>query len=139
MKFETSCCSRCGGTGSYSYCPGYGTMCFKCRGKGVQYTARGQRDYDAWRAAVDAATVRPVAALRVGDWAKCDALFPKYYRVADIDVDGDVYRVTFDKEIAVPSPCGMIREKTWEVTGTIRIHAGDAMPKAEAFDSRVTA
>lgn len=29
-------CSRCGGSGSYSYCSLYGTMCLRCRGAGVE-------------------------------------------------------------------------------------------------------
>jgi len=29
-------CKRCGGTGSHSYNPKYGTMCFDCGGSGVK-------------------------------------------------------------------------------------------------------
>lgn len=39
--FETEICSRCGGTGEYSYCESHGTKCFKCRGKKVALTKRG--------------------------------------------------------------------------------------------------
>lgn len=39
--FETETCGRCGGSGNYSYCPGYGTRCFKCGGKGRIYSKRG--------------------------------------------------------------------------------------------------
>lgn len=39
--FETCTCSRCGGSGNYSYCPMYGTMCFKCVGAGRVLTKRG--------------------------------------------------------------------------------------------------
>jgi hypothetical protein len=38
---ETETCSRCGGSGHYSYCTGYGTTCFKCRGRKVVYSKRG--------------------------------------------------------------------------------------------------
>ena len=140
MKFETRACCRCGGSGNYSYCPGYGTTCFRCKGRGEEYTARGQRDYDAWRAAVDAVMEKPVEAVRVGDYVKVDSYWPKYYQVADIDVT-DGYRLTFSREVAVPTPVGVIRERVWEVPAgaTVRIHAGDKMPKPEAFDSRVTA
>lgn len=37
----TQTCSRCGGTGSYSYCQQYGTTCFKCGGRKVTLTKRG--------------------------------------------------------------------------------------------------
>jgi hypothetical protein len=39
--FESQVCSRCGGSGHYSYCQMYGTTCFKCAGKKEVLTARG--------------------------------------------------------------------------------------------------
>ena len=39
--FESETCSRCGGTGNYSYCQTYGTTCFKCRGAKTVLTKRG--------------------------------------------------------------------------------------------------
>ena len=39
--FETETCSRCGGSGHYSYNPMYGTTCFKCHGRGYVFTKRG--------------------------------------------------------------------------------------------------
>ena len=39
---ETEICSRCCGTGNYSYCQSYGTRCFKCHGTGKQLTKRGK-------------------------------------------------------------------------------------------------
>ena len=38
---ETETCSRCGGSGNFSYCQRYGTMCFKCGGKKIVLTKRG--------------------------------------------------------------------------------------------------
>ena len=40
VAFETETCSRCGGSGRYSFCQMYGDMCFKCSGKGKVYTMR---------------------------------------------------------------------------------------------------
>lgn len=40
-RFETEPCTRCGGSGSYSYCQMYGTTCFKCSGRGRSLTKRG--------------------------------------------------------------------------------------------------
>lgn len=40
--FEHKACSRCGGSGHYSYCTMYGTTCFGCNGRGWQYTRRGE-------------------------------------------------------------------------------------------------
>lgn len=39
--FETCTCTRCGGTGKYSYCQMYGDRCFKCGGTGKVLTKRG--------------------------------------------------------------------------------------------------
>ncbi len=41
MTLETQTCGRCGGSGSYSYCSGYGTTCFKCHGRKVVFSKRG--------------------------------------------------------------------------------------------------
>ena len=41
LSLETETCSRCGGSGQYSYCTMYGSRCFKCHGKGKVYTKRG--------------------------------------------------------------------------------------------------
>ncbi len=38
---ETEVCSRCGGSGHYSYCSAYGTTCFKCAGRKMFYSKRG--------------------------------------------------------------------------------------------------
>ena len=40
-NWETVTCSRCGGTGHYSYCAMYGSTCFKCAGKKKVLTKRG--------------------------------------------------------------------------------------------------
>jgi hypothetical protein len=39
--FESKTCPRCGGSGHYSYCQMYGTVCFKCSGRGGILTKRG--------------------------------------------------------------------------------------------------
>lgn len=40
-RFETETCSRCGGTGHYSYNSFSGTRCFKCGGTKIVFTKRG--------------------------------------------------------------------------------------------------
>ena len=40
-KFESETCSRCGGSGTYSYCTMYGDRCFRCQGARSTYTTRG--------------------------------------------------------------------------------------------------
>lgn len=39
--WEKTTCSRCAGSGHYSYCEMYGTTCFKCGGKKTVLTKRG--------------------------------------------------------------------------------------------------
>jgi hypothetical protein len=41
LQFETVICSRCYGSGKYSYCEAYGDTCFKCRGSGKALSKRG--------------------------------------------------------------------------------------------------
>lgn len=41
VSFETRPCTRCGGSGHFSYNSVDGTRCFGCRGKGTQLTKRG--------------------------------------------------------------------------------------------------
>jgi hypothetical protein len=41
-RLERENCSRCAGTGHYSYCPSYGTTCFRCAGRKLTYTRRGE-------------------------------------------------------------------------------------------------
>lgn len=62
-KIETKTCSRCGGSGNYSYCQRYGTTCFGCGGSGVQMTKRGA----AASAYLAELRSKPAAELVVGD------------------------------------------------------------------------
>lgn len=39
--FESKVCSRCGGSGHYSFNLMHGTKCYGCNGSGVQFTKRG--------------------------------------------------------------------------------------------------
>jgi hypothetical protein len=41
-SYETETCTRCSGSGHYSYNQMTGTRCFKCGGSGLQYTKRGE-------------------------------------------------------------------------------------------------
>lgn len=70
ITFEKTECSRCGGTGRYSFCQMYGTMCFKCSGTGRQFSRAGAASYKAYQAWADAALAVPVAQLKVGDKIK---------------------------------------------------------------------
>jgi len=61
-KIETVTCSRCGGTGHYSYNQITGTVCFKCHGGKVVYTKRGRAAADF----LNALRSKPVTEVKVG-------------------------------------------------------------------------
>ena len=62
-NFETEACSRCGGSGHYSYNQINGTTCFKCSGAGKTYTKRGA----AAKKFLTDSYMGPVADVKVGD------------------------------------------------------------------------
>lgn len=61
--FEIETCSRCGGSGTYSYCQTYGTTCFKCSGRKVMLTKRGAVAYEYFQDLMSA----PFETLKEGD------------------------------------------------------------------------
>ena len=50
MRFERTICSRCGGSGHYSYNATTGTTCFKCHGAKETLTSRGLMALEWFRA-----------------------------------------------------------------------------------------
>ena len=70
-SFETATCTRCGGTGSHSYCQMYGTTCFGCGGAGRKYTKRGQAAVDYF----NSLRSKPLKDFVVGDFFYMDACF----------------------------------------------------------------
>lgn len=67
-QFEHITCTRCDGTGHYSYCQMHGTRCFKCGGNGWTYTARGQ----AAREYYESLLTKPAADIVIGDKIYCE-------------------------------------------------------------------
>ena len=68
--FESEICSRCGGTGHFSYNQLTGTRCFKCNGNQKSFTKRGLA------AALYLKSLRTVKAseLKIGDLIRIDDL-----------------------------------------------------------------
>ena len=48
--FETTECSRCGGSGRYSYNSMHGSMCYGCQGAGKVYTKKALAAREIWTA-----------------------------------------------------------------------------------------
>ena len=69
-KFENETCSRCGGSGKYSYCQMYGDRCFKCAGAGYTLTKRGA----AAATYLDKLRTIPLSSLKVGDTIKANSM-----------------------------------------------------------------
>jgi hypothetical protein len=66
--FPIKDCTRCHGTGHYSYCPRFGTRCFKCGGSKVQHaTKKVAEAYSEFTAALRAATDTTPPRFEVGD------------------------------------------------------------------------
>lgn len=66
IVYDSTPCTRCGGSGNYSFNQMYGTVCFKCRGSGSKTTKAGM----VARAAVDdffATFNRPASEVVAGD------------------------------------------------------------------------
>lgn len=83
-QFETCTCSRCGGSGKYSFNPMYGDRCFKCHGAGYVLTKRGQ----AARAKFEELTTSLIDDVQVGDFvfdSKTAMGANKWLKVAEIN------------------------------------------------------
>jgi len=116
-SFENTECSRCGGTGQYSYNQMTGTRCFKCNGGKNVYTKRGalaQRFYTALLS-------KPARDLVVGDRVRArfggplSGEWTAFGRVTELSVS-DVGNVSF-------TVCN--NSRLW---GTVTfVHGGDAL------------
>lgn len=71
--FESTTCSRCGGSGRYSYNMMDGDRCYGCSGRGYVLTKRGK----AAQSFLDNMRSCPVEDLKVGDLVLVDLFFSK--------------------------------------------------------------
>jgi mono/diheme cytochrome c family protein len=93
LLFENVTCSRCGGSGHYSYCQMYGTTCFKCHGDGKTLTKRGAAA-QSW---LNAQKRKPGSEVKVGETIMIDGVpgfSPSYWaKVTEINGDCDITAV----------------------------------------------
>lgn len=73
IRFEYEDCTRCGGTGHYSFNQMEGTRCRRCRGRKRTINRRGNAAYTRWKEHVDARLTTPVLDLKPGDIVYSDA------------------------------------------------------------------
>ena len=70
LLFENKTCSRCGGSGKFSWCQMHGDMCFKCHGDGVVLTKKG-RAAQVW---LNAKKRKRLGEVAVGDWVLSEGI-----------------------------------------------------------------
>jgi hypothetical protein len=70
LLFESQTCSRCHGSGKYSFCEMYRDMCFKCGGGGVVLTKRGAQAQRFFRESC----LVPISQLKVGDVIRVESI-----------------------------------------------------------------
>lgn len=63
-RLESVVCGRCGGTGHYSYCSMYGTVCFGCGGSGRKLTKRGR----AAAVYMESLRMKKASEVELGEW-----------------------------------------------------------------------
>lgn len=90
--FEHESCSRCGGSGRYSWCQSHGDRCFKCGGRGWTFTKRG-----AVAAQVYADSLRiPAGDVEAGQKIRVEGipgmLATKWHLVVSVERDGEMIR-----------------------------------------------
>jgi DnaJ-class molecular chaperone len=79
---ETKSCTRCGGSGQYSYCAMWGSRCFKCHGTGKVLTtrcAKRRAEYTALRAELLGAAAETI---QIGDVVELQGRFRRITDVA---------------------------------------------------------
>lgn len=103
-KLETETCSRCGGSGHYSYCQMYGTKCFKCLGKGVVLSKRGATasKYLTEIRSRPASEIKAGDIIRMGSVTMSGTPFSKFTRVIKVEPDTTVIR-SFVNGVEIPS------------------------------------
>ena len=79
--FESKVCTRCGGTGNFSFCLRYGSTCFKCHGAGDVLTKRGA----AAQKYLNELRTKKASDFVVGDVIKCTGVSSYWFaRITEI-------------------------------------------------------
>jgi hypothetical protein len=120
LQYAMESCSRCGGSGSYSYCQMHGSVCFKCSGRKRVLTRAGAKAAAAVAAFMAANFSVPVESLTPGMRVKVDGVTRTIATVTTsgagkygvgTDADGnmvweDYVTVTFTKPVrSAMGPC----------------------------------
>lgn len=82
VKFENEVCSRCGGTGRFSYNQVDGSRCYGCNGTGVKYTKRGAAAHELYIKLLS----KPASEIVAGEKIYCDGIGAGWYVVKSAKV-----------------------------------------------------
>src|SRR5580693_6740684 len=144
--FESITCSRCAGSGKYSYCQMYGDTCFKCHGRGIVLTKRGQAAQDFYTTLLSKTTLE----LKAGD----KVLSPDMFGGSNWKTVTEVYKCTAERTggswslaptgepvyygYCVEGICNGVEEsKVWRVSATKEQKVA-AQEKALAYQETLT-
>jgi len=104
LGFECVTCSRCGGTGQYSYNSRTGTTCFQCLGAKIVRTKRGRAAYTRYTNSLSV----PLADIVVGDTMQVEDMARRYFaRVVEVTL--------------IPACTGQMQGKTFEMPACLRV------------------
>lgn len=126
-KFESKTCSRCGGSGHYSFNLMHGTMCYGCNGSGVQFTKRGL----AARKFFEESLTVPASELKVGMAIRESVGWKNFATIQAIDTifldkDGEkqqVFQVDTGRCRASFYPCCRVRVMHTDEEKKVKIQA----------------
>lgn len=90
MKFETRICSRCGGTGEFSFNCRDGKRCFNCDGSGKVYTKRGAKAFKFFQDSL----IKKIEDVAVGEFVRDGNVWKQ---LKNVENDGEIIHVRFVK------------------------------------------
>ena len=80
--FEVEPCTRCAGSGHFSYCEMYGTRCFQCAGRKEKYTDRGHAAFARFKLSLQL----PAGGFQPGMFIK-DDMTGRWHEVVTVRVE----------------------------------------------------
>lgn len=130
-QLETETCSRCGGSGKYSFCERYRDVCFKCAGQGKTLTKRGAAAAEYLK---ELRSV-PAGEIKVGDYMRFEYFAGdsiKRFFAKVVEIKPAAYKVMNQTTGEFEAPAGVI-----EISGTYQM--GFAEPEKIGANLHVTA
>jgi hypothetical protein len=87
--FSVEDCTRCHGTGKYSFNQVDGDKCYGCNGSGLKLTRKAAKAWKAYQEAAEAAMVSTCGEAKVGDRIKVGGMMTTYRWMTIANVEDD--------------------------------------------------